>query len=279
MSRIVPDAWMSDCKMERVIVHWTAGSHDASTLDEEHYHILVEGDGHLVRGEHTIQDNVDTSNDYAAHTRGCNTRSIGVAVCCMGGAIEQPFHAGKFPMTKVQYEVLATVVADLCEKYDIPVDAKHVLGHGEVQQNLGIKQNGKWDPLILPWDPGKSRSAVANAFRELVKAQLANKTPHATQARVKIFLNDALLTDETLIISDDSWCPLRLLADKLKWEIVQIDADSAQLKTPTTTITVPALIRGARGFVKVKGLCQAAGWPLPTWHATERRIGLTSIPE
>src|SRR5215212_3787500 len=108
MSRIVPPKWMPECKMVRVITHWTAGTHDASNLDQEHYHLMVEGDGHLVLGEHSIPDNVDTSEDYAAHTRNCNRGSIGVAVCCMAGAMEHPFHAGKFPMRQEQYDVLST---------------------------------------------------------------------------------------------------------------------------------------------------------------------------
>ncbi len=52
----------------------------------------------MVRGDHTIADNVNTADDdYAAHTRSCNA---GVSLACMAGAVESPFHAGKFPMTE-----------------------------------------------------------------------------------------------------------------------------------------------------------------------------------
>jgi len=35
---------------------------------------LIEDDGNLVRGAHSIADNVSTTDGrYAAHTRGCNT--------------------------------------------------------------------------------------------------------------------------------------------------------------------------------------------------------------
>ena len=35
-----------------------------------------------------------------------------------------------------------------------------VLGHGEVQRNLGIKQRSKWDPMVLPWAPTRKPAAV-----------------------------------------------------------------------------------------------------------------------
>ena len=80
----VPSSWMPSAKMERIIFHWTAGAHKASALDREHYHILVEADGHLVQGDRSIKDNEGPiTGDYAAHTLNCNTGSIGVAVCCM----------------------------------------------------------------------------------------------------------------------------------------------------------------------------------------------------
>ena len=38
------------CDMVRVVLHWTAGTHKASALYKEHYHVLVEGDGTIVYG-------------------------------------------------------------------------------------------------------------------------------------------------------------------------------------------------------------------------------------
>src|SRR5688500_13626848 len=110
MSRVVPLRWMPGCRMERIITHWTAGSHRASTLDRERYPILFEQDGRLVRGDHSIADNENTADgDYAGHTRMVNSRAIGVAVCCMADAFESPFRPGPAPMTSNQYEVLAIV--------------------------------------------------------------------------------------------------------------------------------------------------------------------------
>ena len=55
---LVDRSWMPHCAMKRVICHWTAGQSCASALDREHYHILVEADGGLVRGTHSIEDNL-----------------------------------------------------------------------------------------------------------------------------------------------------------------------------------------------------------------------------
>lgn len=171
MTQIVPKEWMPFCKMKRVICHWTAGAHTASGVDKEHYHIIVEGSGRLVRGDHSISDNVNTADDdYAAHTRGCNTGSIGVSMCCMAGAQESPFKAGRFPMKEVQWERMVQAVADLCKEYKIAVTPQTVLSHAEVQGTLGIPQRGKWDFTILPFEPfTKGAKACGDRLRADVK--------------------------------------------------------------------------------------------------------------
>ena len=171
---VVPKKWMPKCSMKRVILHWTAGGYKASDIDREHYHILIEADGKLVKGRHSIQENITTEdNVYAAHTQGLNTGSIGVSVCCMAEAIETPFDAGYFPMTKIQWDTMAQVVAELCHFYNIPVTAETVLGHGEVEAILGIPQMGKWDPMILPWNSELSKTEVGKEFRDLVKQKMS----------------------------------------------------------------------------------------------------------
>lgn len=160
---------------ERVIVHWTAGAYACSALDREHYHFIVDGDGNVHRGDHTVADNdTATDDDYAAHTRGCNTKSIGVAVACMAGAVERPFKEGRFPMKREQWLRMAQVVAELCLWYKIPVTPRTVLGHGEVQRVLGITQAGKWDPMVLPWTPTLTYEQVGNMFRAEVQQALEN---------------------------------------------------------------------------------------------------------
>lgn len=174
---IIPSQWLPNCSMKRVILHWTAGAYKASSNDLSHYHILIEDDGKLQKGTHSIKDNVSTGdNIYAAHTLNLNTGSIGVSVCCMANAIERPFDAKNFPMKQKQWETMAQVVAELCDFYDIPVTPKTVLGHGEVAKTLGVDQGGKWDPMVLPWDTSLSKSKVGDQFRSMVKAMLTGNS-------------------------------------------------------------------------------------------------------
>ncbi len=169
--KAVPAHWMPPGRLERVICHWTAGQHRASALDRSHYHILIEADGGLVRGDCAISANgIGGTGPRASHTLNCNTGSIGVSLCCMAGAKEQPFEPGKAPMTPEQWAKLAQVVADLCRRYDIPVTPKTVLSHAEVQANLGIKQRGKWDISRLAFDPSING---AKACGDLLRASVA----------------------------------------------------------------------------------------------------------
>ena len=171
---MVPMVWMPWAQMERIIVHWTVGRHEANSTDRAHYHLIIEGEGNLVRGVHSIVANESAADgDYAAHVSGLNTGSIGVSLCGMLGAKESPFDAGSFPITRKQWDVLPMVLADLCRRYAIPVTRQTVLTHAEVQPTLGVKQRGKWDITRLPWDDGvRGALVVGNQMRAAVTALL-----------------------------------------------------------------------------------------------------------
>jgi len=169
--------------MKRIICHWTAGTHKASDHDRSYYHFLIEGDGKVITGKWPVLANVNPKGSaYAAHTRGANTGAIGVSMCCMGGAIESPFNAGKWPMTKVQWDRMILTVADLCRKYQIPVTDKTVLTHAEVEKNLGIKQAGKWDITRLAFDPSrKGAKVIGDYLRAGVAAAMIPPVPKPVQ--------------------------------------------------------------------------------------------------
>lgn len=176
----IPKEWLTPCKMRRVVLHWTEGWRQSNAVDREHYHVLVQeplkrpGQAELVRGDEAISDNVSTSdgNGYAAHTRGLNTGSIGVSLCGMVGCNERPKNAGRAPYTKAQYKLMCEAVAQLCKFYGIPVTERTVLGHGEVQAVLGVRQNGKWDPMMFPWEMDMAPKDVMNRMREDIKLEL-----------------------------------------------------------------------------------------------------------
>lgn len=171
---IIPADWMPWAQMQRIIVHWTAGGNKASATDRKHYHLLVEGDGKLVRGDPPITANAaPIKAGYAAHTLNCNTGSIGVSLCGMAGAVERPFSPGKSPITMQQWAALPAILAALCRRYSIPVTPGTLLSHAEVQATLGIAQRGKWDIAILPFDPSiNTARKVGDQMRAAVKARL-----------------------------------------------------------------------------------------------------------
>lgn len=157
--------------MKRIIIHWTAGSHKASSVDKEHYHMIVNGDGTVVNGDHKIEDNLSTADGvYAAHTKGANTGAIGVSMAGMLGA-EGPDKLGSYPLTKPQWDACMALVKRLAAKYNIPVTPSTILSHAEVQSILGIKQNGKIDISFgVPGKPElKTARACGNYIRSLVK--------------------------------------------------------------------------------------------------------------
>lgn len=138
--------------MKRIIWHWSAGTHTPSTLDKEHYHFIIAGDGTVHPGKWPVEANEKpVKGKYAAHTLNCNTGSIGIAVAAMAGAIERPFDAGKYPITPAQVDALIALSRKLGKQYGIPVTPQTMLSHAEVQPTLGIKQRGKWD---IAWLPG-----------------------------------------------------------------------------------------------------------------------------
>lgn len=175
----LPASWLPAAKMARVILHWTGGAHIASLLDRRHYHLIVEGDGNLVRGNLPIDANeAPVRGNYAAHTLGCNSGSIGVSLASMAGAKESPFLAGSHPTTREQWDEGVRVIAELCRRYSIPVTRETVLTHSEVQPNLGIKQRGKWDIARLAFDLAVfGPNVVGDRLRREVQAVLDGKRP------------------------------------------------------------------------------------------------------
>lgn len=174
-----PASLFLDVPMERVIVHWTAGSSQPTEDDRAHYHALVTGDGRIVPGVPSIAANSGGSKrGYAAHTRACNSGSIGVSLCGMRGAVESPFHPGPDPITEAQWLAALDLIAALAKHYKIAVTPKTILTHAEVQANLNIRQRGKWDIARLPWNPGVvGAKAVGDLMRAGIIGLSGGKLP------------------------------------------------------------------------------------------------------
>lgn len=161
--------------MKRIILHWTAGADGLNNAERDSYHFIISRDGKVWQGLDRIADNIPPlkQGKYAAHTLNCNSYSIGVALDAMGGANENPFIVGKYPITDVQLQAMAEEVARLCARYDIPVTRGTVLTHAEVERTLGIKQKAKWD---ITWLPGMVKPGdailVGDRLRAMVTVEL-----------------------------------------------------------------------------------------------------------
>jgi hypothetical protein len=177
----IPTAWMPRAVMSRIHVHWTAGGHKANDKDKNSYHVLVEGNGNLIRGVRPIDANEKGSGKTpASHTLNANTGAIGISMCCMGGndVKESPFVAGAFPMTSVQWSKMIEAVATLAKEYRIAVTSKTILTHAEVEPNLQIKQRGKWDITRLAFDPTvNGAKGVGDRLRHEVALALDKLSP------------------------------------------------------------------------------------------------------
>lgn len=176
MGKLIPKEWMPQCRMDRVHLHWTAGPRIARPDEYEHYHFIVNQDMQILPGV-SIKLNSYASAatrpaGYAAHTLGANQYAIGISMAGMRGAVERPFNPGPDPITEEQWRLTVRAVAELCEFYKIPVTPKTVLSHAEVESNLGIKQKGKWDVTVLPWQTGDKRFDSAKECGDLFRAEV-----------------------------------------------------------------------------------------------------------
>ena len=159
MPRLVPEAWMPQVnpgQIRRIIVHWSGGANFPSAEDFSSYNILCDRVGHLHLGDHPITEQISTADDdYAAHTRGLNTGSIGFAYCGMAGANERPSAPGPYPIQKAQWNSGLVALADLCRRYDFPPLPKFLCMHCEAPSVHGVSQKNKWDVSVLYFDRGR----------------------------------------------------------------------------------------------------------------------------
>ena len=173
---IVPASWMPAAVMSRIHLHWTGGAYAANATDRKSYHIVIDGTPKLIRGDKSIKLNeAPIRGSYAGHTLGANSGAIGISICAMGGADvrESPFVAGRYPITREQWDLAIPAIADLAKRYRIPVTPKTILTHAEVQADLGIAQKNKWDITRLVFLPTVvGAKAIGDLMRRSVAAAL-----------------------------------------------------------------------------------------------------------
>lgn len=126
-----------DYRVDRIVIHVTQGGF-ASSVDafknpwhQASAHYIVDQDGHI---EQMVRE-----LDVAFHSgnRSMNERSIGIEHV---GFVDRPQD-----FTDTMYEASARLAADICHRYDIPVDRKHILAHSEVPGTDHTDPGPHWD--------------------------------------------------------------------------------------------------------------------------------------
>lgn len=129
-----------DYTIDRVVIHVIQGDYptalkvfrDPSHRAAAHY-VLRTSDGHVAQ---TVRE-LDVA--YHAGNRSYNERSIGIE---HEGFVDRPED-----FTEAMYRHSARLTANICDRYDIPRDRDHIIGHNEVPGADHTDPGPHWD-----WD-------------------------------------------------------------------------------------------------------------------------------
>jgi hypothetical protein len=162
-------------------LHWTGG--DYETVFPAYHFCLAGAHDPVVHHTHDLRENMRDvrgapDEPYAAHTRGRNSWSIGLAVAAMRDA--RPDDFGDAPITAAQAEGLCVLAAGLARAYHIPPDAIRTHAEAALEDGyFGVAENERWD--IARLQPSSSPLAPDDAlrtgawFRARVSALLASE--------------------------------------------------------------------------------------------------------
>ena len=146
-------------KYKGIICHWTGGLYEPNATDLSHYHYLITGDGKIREGKYKPSDNLDCSDGkYAQHCGGGNTGRIGIALCGMWSK--------DYPIKRIQLEAMCKLIAQLCNKYSIPITSNTIMTHSEFgEANPSTTSRGKIDIDKLPCIALYDRRIIGNWIR------------------------------------------------------------------------------------------------------------------
>lgn len=251
-------------KPRAIVLHWTVGRNKANSTDLAHYHFVVEGDGNILAGNHTILDNENTSDgDYAAHCLGFNTRTIGISLCGMMGSKESPFQPGPEPIKANQFEMAARLAAKMCLQYGLTPTRTTVLSHAEVQPNLGIRQRGKWDVTRLPWNPNISGAGpCGDLFRDMVSSFMRPEEPASSMILVNLKINGSVIAPKGVLEDGETLVPVRDLAPLLPftYTVGAVDVENRRVEIKPAaggSHFLDLVILGQKGHIGLRDLIEA----------------------
>ena len=157
--------------LNKITLHWTASSNNPSEHELNCYHFLINSDGLVFKGKYAPEDNINVNDGkYAQHCGGGNTGNIGIALC--GCYVPKGVNVKdtKYPLTRVQLERGFRLCAELCKKYNIPIDKQHVFTHYEFGlSHPNTSSAGKIDITYMHPFPLENKNTCGNFIRNKVK--------------------------------------------------------------------------------------------------------------
>lgn len=123
-------------KIDKVVVHVTQGSYAGSiswfqnpTAEVSAHYVVRSSDGEITQ---TVRD-----SDTAYHARSANASALGIE---HEGFIDDPSW-----FTDAMYRTSAALTKSLCDRYGIPKDRAHIIGHSEAPGNDHTDPGPYWD--------------------------------------------------------------------------------------------------------------------------------------
>ena len=126
--------------IDRVVIHTTEGSYDGAiswfrSADNPYqtsaHYVIRSSDGEITQ--------MVREGDTAYHARDWNSRAIGIE--------HEAISSNAAWFTEEMYRSSARLVRDICDRWGIPIDRQHIVGHVEVPGNDHTDPGPHWD-----WD-------------------------------------------------------------------------------------------------------------------------------
>lgn len=159
------DQGRAGVKVDRIVLHVADGTlrgtaawfADPACPVSAHYTVGMDG---------TVIQSVSTDNTaWHSGKLDMNRRSVG---------IEHEGQPSKGPWTPstLQLAASARLVSDLCERYAIPVDREHIIGHSDVDPTRAARKNCPGP--TWPWDAFLMQVRAVRAFPPLAPGHTAD---------------------------------------------------------------------------------------------------------
>lgn len=143
----------------RVHWHWAASTYNVTWDVRRHYNDVFDEKGNEFDGGAPAQQQAAyiPYKVGVSHTLNGNTGAIGLSCAGMAGATvnwgASTVDMGKYPLTWEAIDAMLKKTVEYCRAFDIKPSPWTTITHSEVQTNIGIRQNNKWDIRVLPDNP------------------------------------------------------------------------------------------------------------------------------